>query len=799
MNLKFALRNLYRRGWLNLIKILGLSLAFSGILLITLFLQHELSYDSYHEKSDRIFRYTYSSPGFFSGKHFARVNNPVYLPEMKDYFPEIENYVRMAPVRGGTIKYNERYFDVDQAFECDSTFFAIFDANLLIGDPETILDNPGMAVVTEDFAQKVFGDENPVGKTFTLPGGQFYASAKPFTIQGVMKDFPGNSHFHPEFIASPTGEGVFRGWAWTYLLLSENADPQNISKNFKQFFIDRFEMEEDAEVHAHLQALRDIHLHSAKLREIEANSSMTIIYTMAAAAIILLIIALVNYANLNIGMAVFSEKYLYLSKVMGASRRSNLNYFLLEGSLISLISVGLTIILAIIASTSIRQYFGLDLLAGNTLLFAAMLVLFLVLVIFAGAIPLLQRVIAKIHPALDYAYRNHVKSRGMSKSLMVVQYTVLIVLIAAVLVISLQTNYAIKKGMGAQQSNLIVFENVHSEVQTKFSLLKAELEKYSSVEYVSAMFEPPGGEANDMFPFTMEGYEPDETVPANNYIGVFPCDYDFARIFDLHFLAGRNFSKSYTDTEGSGEYIINETAMKRLGYADPKKIIGKEFDLAFDYGDINIPSGTIIGVVEDFHLSTLRKQINPFVLFKRKQLWLSNFLVTYAQGKEKQAIQDMEEVWNRLFPGFPFRYEQVEAMYRNVYKTELLQARLLSLFTFIALFSCSMGLLGLTLLLTQRRTKEIGIRKVNGASSKAIVWMLNRDILKWLVLAFALAIPLAYYGMSKWLENFAYSIALHWWIFGIAGLAALLISWLTISYNSWRAAGRNPVEALRYE
>ncbi len=799
MNLKFALRNLYRRGWLNLIKILGLSLAFSGILLITLFLQYELSYDSYHEKSDRIFRYTYSSPGFFSGKHFARVNNPVYLPEMKDYFPEIENYVRMAPLRGGTIKYNERYFDVDQAFECDSTFFAIFDANLLIGDPETILDNPGMAVVTEGFARKVFGDENPVGKTFTLPGGQFYASAKRFTIQGVMKDFPGNSHFHPEFIASPTGEGVFRGWAWTYLLLSENADPQNISKNFKQFFIDRFEMGEDAEVHAHLQALRDIHLHSAKLREIEANSSMTIIYTMAAAAFILLIIALVNYANLNIGMAVFSEKYLYLSKVMGASRRSNLNYFLLEGSLISFISVGLTILLAIIASTSIRQYFGLDLLAGNTLLFAAMLVLFLLLVIFAGAIPLLQRVIAKIHPALDYAYRHHVKSRGMSKSLMVVQYTVLIVLIAAVLVISLQTNYAIKKGMGAQQSNLIVFENVHSEVQNKFSLLKAELEKYSSVEYVSAMFEPPGGEANDMFPFTMEGYEPDETVPANNYIGVFPCDYDFARIFDLHFMAGRNFSKSYTDTEGSGEYIINETAMKRLGYADPKKIIGKEFDLAFDYGDINIPSGTIIGVVEDFHLSTLRKQINPFVLFKRKQLWLSNFLVTYAQGKEKQAIQDMEEVWNRLFPGFPFRYEQVEAMYRNVYKTELLQARLLSLFTFIALFSCSMGLLGLTLLLTQRRTKEIGIRKVNGASRKAIVWMLNRDILKWLVLAFALAIPLAYYGMSKWLENFAYSIALHWWIFGIAGLAALLISWLTISYNSWRAAGRNPVEALRYE
>jgi putative ABC transport system permease protein len=313
------------------------------------------------------------------------------------------------------------------------------------------------------------------------------------------------------------------------------------------------------------------------------------------------------------------------------------------------------------------------------------------------------------------------------------------------------------------------------------------------------MFEAPGGEANDMFQFKMEGYIKNETNKADNYIGIFPCDYSFATIFNLNFLGGNNFSEKNVDNEGSGEYIINESAMRRLHYTNPHEIIGKEFELITNIGDIKIPAGKIIGVVRDFHLSSIKKEIEPLVLFKRKDLWLINFVVSFRPGIREKALSDIKSVWTKLFPEYPFQYEYVSSMYENVYKTELLQAKLLSIFTFIALFICSMGLLGLSLLTTQRRTKEIGIRKINGARISEIMLMLNWDLLKWIIMSFVMAIPLAYFFMSKWLESFAYKTALNWWVFAFSGLTALFIAVITVSVQSWKASSRNPVEALRYE
>jgi putative ABC transport system permease protein len=313
------------------------------------------------------------------------------------------------------------------------------------------------------------------------------------------------------------------------------------------------------------------------------------------------------------------------------------------------------------------------------------------------------------------------------------------------------------------------------------------------------MFEPPGGEANDMFGFTMQGYIKNETIKADNYIDIFPCDYSFASIFKLNFLGGNNFSEKNEDNEGSGEYIINESAMKRLNYSDPNEITGKEFRLITNISGIDIPSGKIVGVVEDFHLSSIKKQIEPMVLFKRKDLWLINFVVSFRQGMRTKAIDDIKSVWNKMFPEYSFQYEYVSSIYKNVYKTELLQVNLLSIFTFIALFISSMGLLGLSLLTTQRRTKEIGIRKINGARISEILLMLNWALIKWILISFVLAIPLAFFFMHKWLENYAYKTALSWWIFALAGLTALIIALITVSVQSWKAAGKNPVEALRYE
>jgi len=799
MILKFVIRNLIKRPFLNFVKIIGLSLALSGILLIVIFLKNELSFDNFHKDSKNIYRFSITNKQFFGEKHFARVYNNSFIPEMAEYFPEIENYIRLSPFRGGFIKYKEKFIKVNQAFECDSTFFNIFDAELVVGNPENVLNDPSSMVISESYAKKTFGNINPIGQILTLPKGQYYNENIDFTIKGVFKDFPQNSHFHPDFITTPKNIDIFNGWAWTYLLLHDKADPGKIESGFNDFYSSLIEEDNEVEIEAHLQNITDIHLYSHKLREIEANSNISVIYTLSIAALILLFIALTNYANLTIGMASYSDKYLFISKVSGSSAWINLKYFFYEGIIIAFLSIVISGFIVGYANIVILKYFAINIFDGNIPLMLLIVLLFSLLGMMFSILPLLKQVISHVKSSLDYRNGNSFSKKGINKSLIVFQYTISIVLIVAVIVIQRQTNLALRSSMGVDVNNLICIENVHSDVQAKFEVFKEELLKYKSVESVSAMFEPPGGEANDRFQFSMEGYIPDETKEGDNRIGIFPCEYSFASIFNLKFLGGSSFSDKNEDNEGSGEYIINKSAMHRLNYKNADDIIGKEFALIFHTDAIKIPKGRIIGVVDDFHLSSIKKKVEPLVMFKRKDMWLINFVISIQPEMQTQAFVDIEKVWTKIYPEYPFKYEYVSSMYKNVYETELLQSRLLSIFTFIALFICSMGLLGLSLLITQGRTKEIGIRKVNGAKINEIMRMLNWDIIKWILISFVFAIPLAFYSMNKWLENFAYKTALSWWIFALAGLVALFVSFLTISLNSWRAARRNPVEALRYE
>ncbi len=795
MLLKFVIRNIRKRPFLSLIKVLGLALGLSGIFFIALFLKNELSYDGFHAKSERIYRLTLTDPRFLNESHFARIPNSEHVSDMAANFPEIENFVRLAPIRGGVMFYNEEYYSVDQAFECDSTFFDVFDAELLIGDKKTILNAPATMVVTEAFASKVFGTANPIGEVISIPSGQFYGEKIDFTIKGVMKNFPQNSHFHPELITTPA-KGEINWWSYVYLLLHENSDPQKITAAYPEYLANITNQPiEKIETKAHLQKLTDIHLKSDKLREIEANGNTTNILVLAIAAIILLLISMSNLASLNLGMAGFNLKFMTVNRVLGSSKHMNLGYFLLESLLISSVAIVLVIAISIPVNNFIIIKYNINLLHGNTQLKAIILLGFVLFALLSGIQPALKQGFEKMIPG-----RNPLKTKSIfvSKGIVVTQFTFAIALIAAVLVISRQTNYALNNSMGVQQNNIMCFESVHANVQQKFELFKAELLKHKSIESVSAMMEPPGGEANDMFSFELEG-RPETDEQQMEYIGVFPCDYSFANLFNLHFLGGQNFNEKNLDVEGSGEFILNEAALKYLKFNNPDEAIGKSFKLNSPSPGIEIPSGKIVGVVNDFHLSSLKKKVDPLVLFKRDRLWLINFVVAHQPGMRDAALADMKSVWDKLFPEYPFVYNEVGALYRKVYKSELLQARLLSVFTFISLFICCMGLLGLSLMITQQKTKEIGIRKVNGARISEVLIMLNKDFVKWVAIAFVIATPVAYYAMNKWLQNFAYKTELSWWIFALAGLLALGIALLTVSFQSWKAARRNPVEALRYE
>lgn len=802
MILKVVIRNLLKHPFLNLVKVIGLALALSGIIFIALFLMNELSYDRFHSKSDRIYRYTIAEPKFLDGKHFARVVNPGYIPELQEKIPEIENFTRLMPVRGGLMKYGERFYNTSQAFECDSTFFQVFDAELLLGDKQLVLENPASMVVAESFARKVFGETNPIGEVLTLPAGQFYGESQDFTVKGVMKDFPSNSHFHPDFVTTPSKNQFKNGWAWTYLVLAKNSDLENVKAGITNYLkTNQKQNSEEMNTQVYLQKLTDIHLNSHKLREIEPNGSWLNIYVLAIAVLILLLISISNYANLNMGMAGFSAKYMFVNKLLGSSIYSVIRYFLMEGLFILIATSILALIISLPVNSLIAGFYGLNLLSGNFFSVIIIMLAFSLPALIFGMMPVLNSVFSSFRLVTKRNTAVVLEKGRISRSLIVFQYGFSIALIIAVIVISRQTKYALNSSLGVKEDNIVCLESVHASIQQKFEAFKEELLKYNSIESVSAMMEPPGGEANDMFPFEMEDYQPDEQSQKYDRIGVFPCDYSFATLFNLQFLSGQNFSQENKDAEGSGEYIINEAAMHRLKYNDPDKIIGKDFKLIFSSpgSGIEIPRGKIIGVVKDFHLQSLKNAVEPLVFFKRENLWLINFVISYKPELQTQAMLDITNVWNSLFPEYPFQYENVGAMYKKVYKAELLQARLLSVFTIIALFISSMGLFGMALITTQRRIKEIGVRKVNGARVAEIVTLLNKDYLIWVAIAFVAASPVAWFVMNKWLENFVYKTELNWWIFVLAGILAIGIALLTVSFQSWKAASKNPVEALRYE
>lgn len=794
------LRNLRRRPFLNLIKVAGLMLAFSSMLLIALYMKHELSYDRFHSDSDRIYRFTATSPTAFSGKHFARIWGARYIPELAETFPEVESYVRLSPAEGGLIQWKEKKIPMQQAFLCDSTFLRIFNARLLLGDPEEVLDSPSSLLISQSFAKKVFGDENPVGQMLLIPSGRMNGEPTTFQVTGLMEDFPNNSHFHPDFVASPADPSYLDGWAWTYFLLKPGAQPEGIIKGFKSFLADFGETDVDeVDYVAHLQPLKDIHLQSQKTREIEGNSNMAIIYSFSIAVLILLFIALVNYGNLNLGMLGYTNDFMFVGRVFGASRRQQLKYYIYEGWAILLLAFLLSMALVFLSVLYIERHFNLDLLKGNALFILLIYTGISLLGFASGFFPQLQGYFKTLLNSARSTSGVPLRKRKLSKGLIVFQYCIAIVLIVSVLVIQRQTTYALQSGMGAENSGIICMKNTHSSIVEKFPEFKQALLQYTSIKHVSGMLDPPGGDANDLFRFSLEDYEQDVSRANDDYIGIVPCDYSMPSLFELRFIAGSNFSEKFNDEEGFGEYIINESALKRLGYNRAQEIIDRQFQLFFHNDFIQIPSGRIIGVVEDFHLSSLKREIEPLVLFKRDSMWLDNMLISFNPGNLARGLKDAESTWVDMFPGHIFNYEFVDSMYHQVYLVERLQATLLMLFTIISLFICSMGLLGLSLLASQQRTKEVGIRRVNGAELTSIVRLLNWAFLKWVLLSYILAIPLAWLAMQRWLEAFAYKTGLSWWIFLLAGLIALLLSAIPVSIQSWKVARRNPIEALRYE
>ena len=475
-HIQMVLRNILKRPFLNMVKIVGMTLALTGVILIVLLIKYELSFDRFNSNPENIYRLTVTNPEFIGGKHFARTYNTSYMSDLKAKYPDIKNYVRLSRIGGGVLKLDDKYVKIKQAYVCDSTFFEMFNAPLIIGDKSNILAQPGSMILTESFAKKVFGKENPIGKTLTIPLGQYYGEETNFTIKGIMKDFPQNSHFHPELITTSVYNYEFNGWGWTYLLIAENSNIELLEQNISNVINKKFKRDEDDNKRiAHLQKLTQIHLNSHKLREMETNSNMMNIYVLSIAAIMLLSISMANYASLNLGMSQFSYKFLKTSNILGSSKRSIFNYFMIESIIGTIITLSLTFLVLFPVNIWVQKYFNLYLFSSNLKLIIIISIIFSFLVILTGILPFVKNIILRTFSFIGKSEGFHFNNNTSGKTMIVVQYAFSVILIVAVLVISIQTRYALKNSIGVEENNVLCMEKVHQGVQKNFELFKEEL------------------------------------------------------------------------------------------------------------------------------------------------------------------------------------------------------------------------------------------------------------------------------------------------------------------------------------
>lgn len=800
--LTYALRSIRRNAFYHFINVFGLIIAFASVFYILIWVIQEKSYDNYHPHGDRIYRFSLEFQRGDHHTHFARTWQP-WTGDLPEYFPEIEAMNRLQPMRSARMKIGQEKFTNTRFFMTDSIYFEFFGNRLLRGNPETILRDPKTMVLSQGMAEKYFGNEDPLGRE-VLAAHQFDTAYHSFTVTGIMENPRTNSHFKIDALVPMDYTLEDPGWAYVYLRLRDGTGPGEILEKFPDFLSGYMDPGQIEELTPHLQPIRDIHLRSDKDREIEPNNKQRSVYIFAATGILFLLIVFVNNANLQIAMINGKMRFIFLNRVNGAGIRDIARFFGWETALVYLVSVLAALTIILLSMNAFQRFFGYPIGEVSSMVWIQILVLAAILCalgIFFGILPVLRLGIReRIHYLSGRVfYRSGFdilgKGRGETgrKIMILFQFTGSLILVILTLFIHLQIRYVLRAGIGSGEDNLIVLRNLPQPTLDKYYVFKRELLTDSRILNVSASMEEPSKMLMDAMHFEMKGRD---GIGEEEFIGVFPVDDNFLDFYGIKLLAGRNFPP-YGGMEANEYYIINESALRTLKFDNPEEAVGTPFMLIFSWPHI-FKGGTIIGVSEDFHFYTLKQRIKPMVMFQ-KHIWFWNFLVRVNEQDFSGAVELIRDTWDALYPEYPLTYERVDSLYEGIYRNEIVQAKILGTLSVLTMLIACLGLVGLMRYLAGARTREIGIRKVNGAHPVNILTMLNREFLLLLVFALAIGIPVALLLVRSWLQNFVYRIQMHWWIPLAAGAVFLVISLLTISYQSWVAASRNPVDSLRDE
>ncbi|CAN5821446.1 ABC transporter permease [soil metagenome] len=803
--LKIAFRNLWKNKGYAAINIFGLACGLAVCLLITLYVVDELSYDRYNENADSIYRVDADVKFGGNELHLAVASDPMGATLKKDY-PQVQEFTRIYASEGDKlVKKGDAFIDEQNIVYVDSTFFNVFTLPVIAGDTRSALDQPNTVVITESTQRKYFGGASALGKTLEI-------DKNPYKITAVIKDIPKNAHFHFDFLLSMKNvEYNFGNYLsmnfQTYILLKKGTDYKAFEKNFaeiiekyifpqaKQFMqiksMDDF-YKAGNKLEFSLMPLTDIHLHSDRFPELGTNGNIQYVYIFGGVALFILLIACINFMNLSTARSASRAKEVGIRKVLGSERKSLITQFLAESTLMAIVSMTIAVTVA---------YFTLPLfndISGKTLSFND--IFSLQILPFLIALPFIVGIIAGSYPAFFLSKFKPVtvlkgkinagfKKNTLRSGLVVFQFFTSIILIIGTIVIYKQLNYIQNTNLGFKKDQVLIVNGANA--------LGSNAEVYKN-----DMLKLPGtrsGTLSSYLPVSSSrsdnSYSKDAVMDPNNALSMqtWVVDYDYVKTLGMDIVKGRNFSKQF-GADSSG-IILNETAAKVLGYDDP---IGKKIYTNFQTATSNdLVSYTIIGIVKDFHYESLRQNIFPLGL----RLGNSNGLVSFKinGANTRQIVKEAEARWKTMAPGMPFSYRFMDDAFDNMYRTEQRIGEVAITFSVLAIFIACLGLFGLVTFMAEQRTKEIGVRKVLGASTGNLVTMLSKDFLKLVIIASVIAFPVAWWAMHRWLQDFAYRINISWWIFVVAGLSALLIALATVSFQAIRAAVANPVKSLRTE
>ncbi|HAK80778.1 MAG TPA: ABC transporter permease [Runella sp.] len=807
--LKITIRNLLKRKGFALLNVFGLAIGMTCCLLILQYVNFERGYDKFHKDGDRVARLRIDS--YKEGKLLWKSATvyPAFGPTMKRDFPEIESFCRLHDAEAlltneaRNVKFNEK-----KGYFADPAILDVFTIPLVKGNPKTALDAPEKIMLSESYARKYFGNENPIGKPLKV---HVMGKERSVEITGVFKDYPTNSHLIIDYLLSYSTLGKIEkeagdtenltetAWGWydfyTYFKLRPGTSIEQIQVKmpaFCQHYIDsKRDPKSNRRTEAYLMPMQDIHLYSNFNQEAEVNGNGQAVSWLFLIAFFILAIAWTNYINLATARSLERAKEVGVRKVMGALRPQLVGQFMMESLLLNFSALLLALLSAKIAMPFFSNFLEQRLdfsFADNFGFWIAMIGVFVLGTTLSGLYPAF--VMSGIKPiiVLKGILPKITGGLSMRRTLIVSQFAASITLIVGTIVVYQQIGFMRNQKLGVDIEQTLVLEGASSALfQTSFKPFKNDLMRLSDVQNVTVSSSVPGEEI-----YWTNGARWTRTPGENNTtMYIMSMDYDFVPTFKTELVAGRTFSEKFGEDQNGRNVLLNESGLKALGISSAEKAINENIILGRD-------TMKVVGVMADFHHESLKKAVNPMTMRLERGNSRFNSIKLKTENLNK-SLADIQRVWVRYFPNDPFNYFFLDQYFDRQYKSDVLFGKVFGFFAMLAILVACLGLLGLSSYNVLQRTKEIGVRKVLGANVSSIVVLLSKDFLKLVVISSLIAFPIAWFVMNYWLQDFASRIEVKWWVFVLAGVSALIIALLTVSYQSIKAALTNPINSLKSE